>query len=616
MNLHSLVTLEAIFIIMLIVITWRQDSIELFKCSRDRSKIVRDVIYKKLIPIFIRHKTNLSHECPFHPDREFLWWPMSYHYDDNVDDDDDVDDGVHDHHSYWTCPICGVDFHCSERLIFHWDTEHRYSRPYREDFVCLADYCDIFRCDIIIKKMLQRRKRFLNYLSFGKSSDIRIGQCDSANMVILQEMCLNVIQQCMISIDMNITTSQTLKSLRKELSDSLCSYLTCEHYHDDLFTDDGTISHKVPIILFTIVGFIMFCGFILVYYFIWNVFNQSLINDNDNGSKKIPDNNSERQNYDNNSSFVVKAKNENCKKSSNRQTNVNNCNHLHNKKQSKSSSSDKFFQNIFEFNQEKYDNDSFEFNDLEQNQVSKFKAKLHAINSIIEEEEEESEFDISVHSYPNINRKNLRRNQRKTKLPMKENDSKQSSQEICFKELPMKFHPKYVQPIKHSYSDQYPCYSDPMSYSFAMLSNKSRSFSHSHLRNVHNQNISSRMFSKNPRRQYSLDEVEWEPPISSRNSQESHSNPALQQLTQSNAQTIYSNKPNPISPSSLPLTSRCKLSEWNGPPRHRPISKSAMSYHMMHPSKRRELYAASKTNSDASIGSGSSRCSNPTSFKN
>lgn len=89
--------------------------------------------------------------------------------------------------------------------------------------------------------MLQRRKRFLNYLSFGKSSDIRIGQCDSANMVILQEMCLNVIQQCMISIDTNITTSQTLKSLRKELSDSLCSYLTCEHYHDDLFTDDGTI---------------------------------------------------------------------------------------------------------------------------------------------------------------------------------------------------------------------------------------------------------------------------------------------------------------------------------------------------------------------------------------
>ena len=31
---------------MLIVITWRQDSIKLFKCSRDRSKIVRDVIYK------------------------------------------------------------------------------------------------------------------------------------------------------------------------------------------------------------------------------------------------------------------------------------------------------------------------------------------------------------------------------------------------------------------------------------------------------------------------------------------------------------------------------------------------------------------------------------------
>ncbi|XP_027203488.2 uncharacterized protein LOC113797330 [Dermatophagoides pteronyssinus] len=614
MNLHLLATFEAIFIIMLIVITWRQDSIKLFKCSRDRSKIVRDVIYKKFIPIFTRHETNLSYECPFHPDREFLWWPMYGHYDDDNDDDDDNE--VDNHHSRWTCPICGIDFQCSKRLIFHWDTEHRYSRPYREDFVCLADYCEIFRCDIILKRTLQNRKRFLNYLSFEKNSDIKIGQCDSANMAILQEMCLNVIQQCMISIENNISTSQTLRSLRKELSDSFCSYLTCEHYHDDLFTDDdGTISRKVPIILFTIVGFIMFIGFILVYYFIWNVFNRNIVNNNDNETKKTLDK-LDQQNYDNNTSFALKTKKENSKKSL-KQTNINNYNHLHNKKQSmSSSSSNKFFENIFEFNQEKYD-DSFEFNDLEQNQVSKFKAKLHAINSIIEEEEEESEFDISVHSYPNINRKIFRRNQRKIKLPMKEKDAKHSSQEICFQELPMKFHPKYVQPIKQLYSDQYPCNNDSMSDSFAKLSNKSRSFSHTHLRNVHNNNLSSRMFSKNPRRQYSVDEVEWEQPLPPRNYQQSHSNPLLQQLSHSNAQPIYSNKQiNPISSSSLPLTSRYKFSECNGPSRHRPISKSAMSYHMMHPAKRRELYAASKTNSDASIGSCSSRCSNPTFFKN
>ncbi|OTF79346.1 hypothetical protein BLA29_009631 [Euroglyphus maynei] len=112
--------------------------------------------------------------------------------------------------------------------------------------------------------MLQKRKRFLNYLSFGKNNEInQIGQCDSANMVILQEMCLNVIQQCMINIDYNISTTKTLRSLRNELIDSFCSYLTCEHYHDDLFIDDGTLSRKVPIILFTIVGFVMFGGFIL-----------------------------------------------------------------------------------------------------------------------------------------------------------------------------------------------------------------------------------------------------------------------------------------------------------------------------------------------------------------
>ncbi|OTF74322.1 hypothetical protein BLA29_008378 [Euroglyphus maynei] len=128
------------------------------------------------------------------------------------------------------------------------------------------------------------------------------------------------------------------------------------------------------------------------------------------------------------------------------------------------------------------------------------------------------------------------------------------------------------------------------------------------------------MFSKNPRRQYSMDEVEWEQPLPSRNCQQSYSNPILQQLSHSNAQPIYptQKQTNPISSSSsLPLSTRCKLSECNGPIRHhRPISKSAMSYHMMHPAKRRELYASSKTNSDASIGSVSSRYSNPIFFKN
>ncbi|OTF83467.1 hypothetical protein BLA29_014813 [Euroglyphus maynei] len=48
---------------------------------------------------------------------------------DHDDDDEDEDGEFHDH-SHWICPICGVDFQCSKRLIFHWDSEHRYSRPY------------------------------------------------------------------------------------------------------------------------------------------------------------------------------------------------------------------------------------------------------------------------------------------------------------------------------------------------------------------------------------------------------------------------------------------------------------------------------------------------------
>lgn len=58
---------------------------------------------------------NLSYECPFHPDREFLWWPSTKN---NHDD------------SYWTCPFCGIEFFCNKRLMFHWDKEHRYTQQY------------------------------------------------------------------------------------------------------------------------------------------------------------------------------------------------------------------------------------------------------------------------------------------------------------------------------------------------------------------------------------------------------------------------------------------------------------------------------------------------------
>lgn len=72
------------------------------------------------MPILAQHKIPITKNCPFHPDRDYLWWPFVKKYD-NVNDDDE--DSKRD--SFWICPFCGLDFYCPESLILHWDDEHR-----------------------------------------------------------------------------------------------------------------------------------------------------------------------------------------------------------------------------------------------------------------------------------------------------------------------------------------------------------------------------------------------------------------------------------------------------------------------------------------------------------
>lgn len=56
-------------------------------------------------------------DCPFHPQRDFLWWPETE--DEQQEEDDD------EYSFQWTCPFCGSSFLCAERLAIHWDETHK-----------------------------------------------------------------------------------------------------------------------------------------------------------------------------------------------------------------------------------------------------------------------------------------------------------------------------------------------------------------------------------------------------------------------------------------------------------------------------------------------------------
>lgn len=251
--------------------------------------------------------------------------------------------------------------------------------------------------------------------------------------------------------------------------------------------------------------------------------------------------------------------------------------------------SENFFNNIFEFNQE-HKEDTIEFNnEFNANNTADYERKLRSISSIIEEEDEEkddSERSISYASYPIVNRKfmvkqrsfeiarssladhsvsrsshgSLTPTSVKSTPPMgsdgqihrKVASHRPQSQEIYLHDLPMipmKVHPKYIQPLKHSYSDRYPCYSNSPADQTVPGMTKSRSYSHSQLRNAHNSTVRTvfRPRMPPPVRQDSIEE-EWE-----QKSQHSHSSMSLQ--------------------SSI---SAVKSAETNGKGRN--ISKSALSY--------------------------------------
>lgn len=109
----------------------------------------------------------------------------------------------------------------------------------KDDLVCLADYCDIFRCDVLIhKRDKQKKQNLIDLLSFGHEEATK---CDPEKMVRLEKSCRNVVRQCTLSLEANVSAEQ-FAQVEQELIGSLCSFLTCDHYNDDLFTDESAVS--------------------------------------------------------------------------------------------------------------------------------------------------------------------------------------------------------------------------------------------------------------------------------------------------------------------------------------------------------------------------------------
>ncbi|KAG5683436.1 hypothetical protein PVAND_012717 [Polypedilum vanderplanki] len=128
--------IEVIFICILTLIPWPPHT--KLQCSRDSSRIVRKIVQTKLTPIFQKYKIEIPIECPFHQNRD-LFLPQ-----ENAK--------IRNRPTQFTCGFCGKSFYEEKFLDLHFDNRHKKHVNHAEDSICLADYCDILRCDVLITK--------------------------------------------------------------------------------------------------------------------------------------------------------------------------------------------------------------------------------------------------------------------------------------------------------------------------------------------------------------------------------------------------------------------------------------------------------------------------------
>ncbi|XP_014486267.1 PREDICTED: uncharacterized protein LOC106750434 isoform X4 [Dinoponera quadriceps] len=127
--------LEVLAVLLLSVIPWPGPSVFKISCPRDRASVVRRIVHKRWMPILKKYQVELPLECPFHESRD-IFRPQQK--------------AKHQHRpSQWTCGLCGKSFYAERHLDAHFDNRHKSNVNTAEDAVCLADYCDIMRCDVL-----------------------------------------------------------------------------------------------------------------------------------------------------------------------------------------------------------------------------------------------------------------------------------------------------------------------------------------------------------------------------------------------------------------------------------------------------------------------------------
>lgn len=206
-------------------------------CERNKCRTVRNVIYQELITQYKTVGAKIPYKCPFFKDRD-KYVAQEEHKE-------------RESSSMWSCGYCGKSFIGEIYLDAHFENRHHNTIYKEPDAVCLSDFCEIFRCDVL--------------MGVSKPTFWDVALCMEEDMMDLAVDCQELISTC-IPENLNWNASKVLKGA---LSNSLCSFLTCKKYYDapESIKEEEPVS--MPYVVFTV---LLSIGLVIYYCVAVNYF--------------------------------------------------------------------------------------------------------------------------------------------------------------------------------------------------------------------------------------------------------------------------------------------------------------------------------------------------------
>ncbi|GFS21264.1 zinc finger, C2H2-type domain-containing protein [Elysia marginata] len=204
-------------------------------CPRDKSRVVSRVVREKMFPAFNELGVQLNPSCSFSLERDIY----------AIQEDHKVEESS----TRWTCNFCGKSFVSEFYLDRHLENRHKDSIQ-TGDVVCLADVCDVFRCDII------------SGATQPEFWDVAL--CLESDMQELASQCQTLINGC---IPTGLSKNET-ETLKGQMESSVCNFLTCSRYWDRPTQEDLNPHLALYAVLttMTIFGIIIY-NFVFYNYF-------------------------------------------------------------------------------------------------------------------------------------------------------------------------------------------------------------------------------------------------------------------------------------------------------------------------------------------------------------